>query len=69
MGILGQRRNAFLIAYGAGISVLVLTQVPFRIFGGEVIYWYVVVHGSFVTLILLALAVRRIRGGVAPLNN
>ena len=62
VGILGQRRNGFLIAYGLGISVLILTQVPFRLFGGEVIYWYLLVHSGFVGLILLALVVRRVRG-------
>ena len=55
--IVGYRRNEFLIAYAIGVSVLVLSQVPFRLFGGELVYWYVVVHGAFGVLILLALVV------------
>ena len=53
--LLGYAQNQFLLAFGIGVSVLVLTQLPFRILGGEYIYWLITVHVVIGSMIVCAL--------------
>ena len=59
--LLNWRRNRFLFAYSFSISVVVLWQVPFRLWGGEIVHWYVLVHVSYLIMLVSALVVRQIR--------
>ena len=57
--LFGCKRNLFLIGFGISVSILVLTQVPFVIIGGSLKYWYGLIHGLYIFLILTALIVNR----------
>jgi len=60
--LLNFRRNRFFFAYGFGITVLVLSQIPFRLWGGQVIHWYLLVHAIYLIVLIGALAVRKKAG-------
>lgn len=53
--IAGCRRYLYLLSFSTSFSLLILTQIPFRIFGGKVWYWMVAVHGIFVGSLLVVL--------------
>jgi hypothetical protein len=59
--LLNWRRNRFLFAYSFGVSVVVLWQVPFRLWGGEIVHWYVLVHVSYLIMLVSTLVIRQIR--------
>ena len=57
--LMGVHRNRFLLAYGISFSVLVLTQIPSRVFGGSVMMWYWMVHLTIGILLVAAWIFRR----------
>ena len=46
------RRNRFLLGYGISFSLLVITQIPIRVFGGSPALWFWVVHIAIATLLV-----------------
>ena len=57
----GWRRNKFILAYGISLSILVLSQIPFRMWSGEVMDWYLLVHGIYLLIIFVGIGARIVR--------
>ena len=58
---IGWRRNKFFLAYGISLSILVLSQIPFRLWSGEVIDWYLLVHGIYLLIFAVGFGVGIVR--------
>ena len=51
-------RNRFLLSYGISFSLLVVTQIFVRSYGGSIIQWYALLHSAIVVLIAVGLLMR-----------
>ena len=51
-------RNRFLLSYGISFSLLVVTQIFVRSYGGSIIQWYALLHSAIVVLIAVGLLIR-----------